>query len=383
MKQAVPFLNRVRVENYRSIASCEVAFTPLVVLLGPNGAGKSNFMDALRFVADALATTPADAVTRRGGLAEILRQVPEPTDQFSIDLEFRVATPEGLKQTGYGFTLGRDTTGRRPLVVKEEHCVIHQGQDKESRFDVLAGLIVDGGGIERERLYLPVAAAQGDFSEVYYGLREMLFHHLDTDEMRQFQSDQRTGRVGFSGENIGTVLGELAFRYPVFKSRVDDYLQAIVPGALGMDQRVYGTRSTVELRTNRGTQPFGPDAISEGTLQAAGVLATLFQPAVLDGQATLIAIEEPETALHPAAIGALFDALTEASERVQIIITTQSADLLDHDDFDASWVRVVTMDGGLTIIGDIDEAVRKVVDERLATLGELMRDRQLRPRDSE
>ncbi|WP_442811535.1 MULTISPECIES: AAA family ATPase [unclassified Streptosporangium] len=45
---------------------------------------------------------------------------------------------------------------------------------------------------------------------------------------------------------------------------------------------------------------------------------------VLDGQTKLVVIEEPETALHPAAAGALFDALTEASERAQVVITTQT-----------------------------------------------------------
>ncbi|GII95052.1 AAA family ATPase [Sinosporangium siamense] len=382
MTQAVPFLSRVKVANYRSIASCDVSFIPLVVLLGPNGAGKSNFIDALRFVADALETTPATAVTQRGGLTEILRQVPEPTDHFSIDLEFTISTPGGAKHGEYGFVLGHDSGARRPFVVKSERCVVRQGQE-ETRFDVQAGLIVGGGGIERDRLYLPVAAAQGSFTEIFYGLRGMLFHHLDTEKMRAFQSDQRTGRIGPSGEDIGTVLGELAFRHPVFKSRIDDYLKAIVPGVEGMDQRVYGTRSTVELRTRQRREPFGPDAISEGTLHAAGVLAALFQPAVLDAEASLIAIEEPETALHPAATGAMFDALTEASERVQVVITTQSPDLLDHDDFDPGWVRVVTMENGVTLIGDIDDAGRKVVEERLATLGELMRGRQLRPRGAE
>jgi predicted ATPase len=152
---------------------------------------------------------------------------------------------------------------------------------------------------------------------------------------------------------------------------------------VSIDQRVIDGYSTVELHTRDGSPPFGPNAISEGTLHAAGVLAALFQPAVLKGQATLVAIEEPETALHPAAAGALFDALTEACERVQVIVATQSDDLIDHDDFDLSWVRVVTMSGGVTVIGEIDEPLRRMVDDRLATLGELMRDRQLRPKGAE
>ena len=52
--QPVPFVRRVRARNYRSIADCDVTLGPLTVLLGFNAAGKSNFLDVLRFVADAL-----------------------------------------------------------------------------------------------------------------------------------------------------------------------------------------------------------------------------------------------------------------------------------------------------------------------------------------
>jgi hypothetical protein len=38
------FLHRVRLENYKSIAHCDVELKDLTFLVGPNGAGKSNFI---------------------------------------------------------------------------------------------------------------------------------------------------------------------------------------------------------------------------------------------------------------------------------------------------------------------------------------------------
>ncbi|MEU1877223.1 AAA family ATPase [Streptosporangium sp. NPDC020072] len=73
--------------------------------------------------------------------------------------------------------------------------------------------------------------------------------------------------------------------------------------------------------------------------------------------------EEPETALHPAAAGALFDALTEASEFVQVVITTQSAELLDRDGIDPASVRVVAMENGATVVGEIDGVSRALLEE--------------------
>lgn len=49
MSSAV-FLQRVVLNNYRSIKECSVSLGPLTFLVGPNGAGKSNFLDALRLL---------------------------------------------------------------------------------------------------------------------------------------------------------------------------------------------------------------------------------------------------------------------------------------------------------------------------------------------
>ena len=61
------FLTRVVLENYKSIAHGDVRLGPLNYLVGPNGAGKSNFLDALRFVADALTHSVEQALCARGG----------------------------------------------------------------------------------------------------------------------------------------------------------------------------------------------------------------------------------------------------------------------------------------------------------------------------
>ncbi|WP_326638993.1 AAA family ATPase [Streptosporangium sp. NBC_01755] len=391
MGQAIPFLRRVRVKNYRSIASCDVSFTPLLVLLGPNAAGKSNFLDALRFVVDALETTPTDAVMKRGGLDEVSRRVQRDTEAFGIFLEFVIQADEEPLSVTYGFTINRDPTGRRSLLVVGEQCTVRGTQPRssfeEASFFMTHGLFnqTGDGGIEPDRLYLPLAATQGIFSEVYRRLRSMLFYHLDVGLMRRVQPRFAGTALDDAGGRLGSVLGTLAHRYPVFKKRIDDYMCAIVPGAVGVDERVLDTYSTVELRTRHGDQElaFGPEAMSEGTLRAAGLLTALFQPAVLGGDVSLIGIEEPETSLHPAAAGALFDALSEASERVQLVVTTQSADLLDRDDFDPASVRVVTMADGLTTISEIDEVSRRIIDDGHATLGELMRSSQLRPKETE
>jgi predicted ATPase len=63
-----PFLERVRIRGFKSIAFCDVALEPLTILVGRNASGKSNFLDALGFLRDALLYNLAEAILRRGGM---------------------------------------------------------------------------------------------------------------------------------------------------------------------------------------------------------------------------------------------------------------------------------------------------------------------------
>ncbi len=67
-------ITRVVLKNYKSIAKCDVRLRPLMFLVGPNGSGKSNFLDALRFVSDALNTSLDHALHDRGGIQEVRRR---------------------------------------------------------------------------------------------------------------------------------------------------------------------------------------------------------------------------------------------------------------------------------------------------------------------
>ena len=111
------------------------------------------------------------------------------------------------------------------------------------------------------------------------------------------------------------MLATLAVEYGSAKTRIDAYLSAIAHGATGIEARDAGGYKTVVLNTSVDGEvfEFGSEAMSEGTVRSAAVLAALFQPDSLSGQLPLIGIEEPEIALHPAAAGVLFDALAEAT----------------------------------------------------------------------
>lgn len=391
---AVPFITRVRIRNYKSIASCDVRLGPLTILVGPNGSGKSNFLDALAFLSRAVATTPAEAIESRGGLPEILRRVPDPAESFSIAIDATIPaeSPQFPRiDVSYEFVIGLPRQlGTRDFEVIREACELRSdGQVWLFRVERGKAEIESPGqraGVafyEPDRLYLLVAAGQSPFAPVFARLRAMPFFNFAPEVIRPPQSPTTGATLGLRGEHLGDVLAALNADGREYKQRIDAYLRAIVPGCVGVDAQHIGQYMSFSMRAHAGSGgkmvTFGPRAMSEGTIRAAALLAALFQPWALDGRIRLVGIEEPELALHPSAAGILFGALDEASEHVQVIAVSHSADLLDREDLNVSAIRAVTMQDGLTVIGEVDDASREIVKRKLFTLGELMRGNQISP----
>ena len=112
---------------------------------------------------------------------------------------------------------------------------------------------------------------------------------------------------------------------------------------------------------------FPIDQESDGTLRVLALLAALYQKAPNH----LIAIEEPELSIHPGALAVLSEVIEEAATRSQVIITTQSPDLISR--FHADQLRVVEMVDGETHIGPIDEGQRESINKQLFSGGDLLR----------
>jgi predicted ATPase len=382
-----PFLKRVVLKNYKSIAGCAVDLEPLTFLVGPNGSGKSNFLDALRFTSDSLRSSLDHALRDRGGIAEVRRRSGGHPTHFGIRLEFQLLSVTGH----YAFRIGaRPKSGYE---VQTEECVIHGARD--SRFLVRAGRIesfelagkrgsVIPPAATRDRLYLVNASGVPEFRPIYDALSTMGFYNLNPDRIRDLQSPDSGELLMRDGGNLTSLLRKFAEGGGTRKKRIEEYLAAVVPGVHGVGVRNVGPKETIEFRQEvaGSSDPwrFLAANMSDGTLRALGILVALFQsrnsgtPGV-----PLVGMEEPEAALHPAAVGALLDALREASKSTQVVVTTHSPDLLDSADLTAELLLAVHSGKGATQIAPIDTASREVVRKGLYTPGELLRLGQLSP----
>ena len=385
-----PFITRVQLRNYKSIARCDVELGPLSILVGPNGSGKSNFLDALHFTYGALLWPLAEVLSERGGMREVLRRSGERPDNFSIMLDF--ALPDISMKGTYGFELKTRTGGGAE--VNKEVCEVWQlGSDSGPlRLVVERGEIIESTiktQLPRpfaDRLFLVSASNTEELWPVYNALTEMRFYKFDLDVLRTPQPPESgTFLHTPNGHNLPGVLGAMEQTDPLTFKRIQQYMSVIVPGlesASRLEIPVVN-QETIQFKQKFGDrgnpQIFTPVNMSDGTLRALAVLTSLLQGG--DFPPSLIEFEEPETALHSAAAGVLWDALTDGCDRAQVLVSTQSPDLLDRDDIPINAILAADMEAGKTEIAPIVESSRQILQERLATPGELLRQNRLSPVD--
>lgn len=377
------FIRRVLLKNYKSIAACDVQLQPLTFLVGRNGSGKSNFLDALRFVADALNSTLEHAIRDRGGINDVRRRSHGHPKHFSIRLEFTL--PEG--RTGY-YAFRIRTRSPAGYEVQTEACSIQNESctAPETYFRVESGTVTDTSvevapPAATDRLYLVNASGLPEFRPVYEALSRMGFYNLNPDKIRDLQAPDPGDVLMRDGGNLTSVLTQLA---PTVKKDIEEYLEDVVPGVHAVDVKALGPMATLEFRQkiagDKYPWRFLSNNMSDGTLRVLGILVALFQ-GNHDAQkrVPLVGIEEPEIALHPAAAGVLLDALRDASHKTQVITTSHSPDLLEDKHLDVDSILAVEAHDGNTVIAPVDEVSRSVVRDKLFTIGELLRKDQLQP----
>ena len=375
------FLRRVVLRNYKSIGLCDVRLGPLTYLVGVNGSGKSNFLDALHLVRDALTTSLDNALNERGGLSEVRRRSSGHPTHFGIRLEFALRTGE---QGHYAFNIG--ALKGRGYEVQTEECALG-GIGRGPFFRIERGTIRASSeaafpAVTADRLALVAASGLTAFRPLFDALAAMGFYNLNPKLMRELQKPQEGRLLKPAGENIASVIGHLERVAPAQLQMVQEYLQTVVPMVHGLERKQVGPMETLEFRQDMAgaKHPWRFLALnmSDGTLRALGVLVALFQ-GTPDYAPTLVGIEEPETALHPAASAALREALARAARQTQVLVTSHSPDLLDDRTLSADAFLAVVFEGGETRIAPLDVASRSTMREQLFSAGELLRLNQLAP----
>jgi predicted ATPase len=340
-----PELDYITVRGFKSIASVEkLALGPITVLVGPNGSGKSNFVGVFSFLHAIREGRLQDYVRKAGGAEQLLYFGSKVTGEIHIHVSFR----EEVNQ----YALSLKPTDDDSLYLADERVYFWDKKryPKKPHEELLAR---EGGreaGIS-DRNVRRVA----DWVRLHLASWR-LYHVHDTSDsspMRKTAQLDDNDYLRPDGSNLP------AFLYLLQRKHADAYelirrsVQRVAPFFDDFELRPDPlNEDTIRLawKHKNSDQYFGASTLSDGTLRFIA-LATLFlQPEKF--RPSVILVDEPELGLHPYAITMLASLIRMASEKTQVIVSTQSPLLLDH--FQPEDVLVADLVGGSTQFTRLD-----------------------------
>jgi predicted ATPase len=368
----VPKIREIQIKDYKSIGQAVVRLADFTALVGPNGVGKSNFVDALAFVQECLADSIELAFKNRGGIGAVRRRSGgHPTHigiRVTVDLDSETAAD-------YSFEIAAKQKER--FRVAKERCAITRLFGSTDSFSTERGVFQEGipglrPQVAPDRLALFAASATDEYRPLYDFLTSIRTYSIAPEQLRELQEPDAGTFLTRNGSNAAAVLKRLKDEDDESYLRVCRLLAQVVRGVHEVDHRAVGHRETLQFRQDVGLKhPWKFDALSmsDGTLRMLGLLLAVYQP----DTPPVVAIEEPEATVHPAASEVLTGILIDAAKKSQVVITTHSPDILDHKELRDEQIRVVTKQEGRTLIAPLAATSRQAIRDHLYTPGELLR----------
>ena len=387
-----PFIERMIIKNYKSIAYCDVRLGALQFLVGRNGSGKSNFLDALAFIRDSLEINNVEkACDMRGTLFMLAhRNYLGSSRPLGMRLEFNLA--DGTNGI-FAFELENEYVfaQRGEFKIIRELCVIKRNNEEIAKYETRDGKIQHENPerfppVFPDRFYLQSMNGFDEYRPIYDALHNMQIYNFNPKSIPRIDDIKQNPVLMPDGSNIASVMYDLL---PKTQTRIKEYLRNIVPSisklqTLPLFDTIQSERSQNKVFFMFNGEPdhmhFSPNEMSDGTMRALCVLTALLEKRKGDKNKSpvLIGIEEPETGLHARAAGALLYALREASDIRQVIVATHSPDLLD-DKIPTSQILPVELKDAETIVAPMDDISVEMLRDHLSTAGELLRQEQLNP----
>ncbi|MBI4557043.1 MAG: AAA family ATPase [Candidatus Hydrogenedentes bacterium] len=353
-------LEYLHIEDFKSLKSVKWYPGALNVVIGPNASGKSNLLSALEMISAAARGKLGDYVQLQAGIGALLWNgegravgvaVRFRNDNILRDVRELLPRSDISGPISYRFELTRLGQSPNYTVEKEDWRLFGMTSGKVSEALVeylltrgLQELKIDGKdsdelhldtrNLSREEVALSLPLPVDDHTRPLILTKEYLaswgiFQNFRSDPespIRQPLIARYSTQVSVDGDNLASVLHTLYERDKEFAQEIDVGMNAAFGEAYESltfppvaDQRV---QLSIRWKGLQGAH--ASHIISDGTLRFLYLLAILAQP----DPPALIAIDEPETGLHPRMLPIIAEYAEEASNRTQVVITTHSPEFL-------------------------------------------------------
>jgi predicted ATPase len=307
-------IRNISIHGYKSIRELNsLTLTNMNVLIGANGAGKSNFISFFRLLARLMAGELNYYVAKSGGPDALLHYGRKRTPQMSAEMYFG----------SNGYKLALEPTQSNTLIFAREAFY----------WDYNRGTFALGSGHAETQSASGQHAKIADY--VVPAVRSWIVYHFhDTSEsapMKQPCALNDNAWLRPDASNLAAYLYLLREQYPDHYRRIVDTIRLVAPFFSDFQLRPNPLDpNTIQLEWNeKGSDfPFLGHHLSDGSLRFICLTTVLLQPDKLM-PATLL-FDEPELGLHPYAIELLAALMQQAAVRHQLIVSTQSVELLNQ-----------------------------------------------------
>lgn len=309
-------VHSLSVTGYKSIRDLrDFSLSNLNVLIGANGAGKSNFISLFRLLNEMYEKNLQVYVQLQGGPDALLHFGRETTDKLHAEFYFA--------KNGYKFDLV-PTADNRLIFLNEESWfggVFYDSTPSKSL----------GSGHDESKLkdakdkYSPYVRESVSSWRVYH------FHDAgEKAKVKQRHSVTDNLRLKSDAANLAAYLRMLREEHEDSYQRIVDTIRLVAPFFGDFVYRE-GIQEKIELEWTQHGRPDTPlqaHMLSDGTLRFICLSTLLLQPIKLLPETVII--DEPELGLHPYAITVLSEIFKQVSEQKQLIVSTQSVELVNE-----------------------------------------------------
>lgn len=329
-------IQSIRFDNFLSFGpgSDRSDLRDLNVLIGPNGAGKSNVVEALEL----LRATPTDfaaAIRDGGGAQEWLWKGPSEAAAATLDTVIEI--PDRPDWDPLRHRLVFSVLRTRVEILEESIETLSPSPEREVRryYRLPHGIVMSRFGTISTPAFGDRATPLRSDQSILAQLRDpyrapplgRIFGSIQTfrewtfgryTHLRQPQrADLPEDHLLPDASNLALILLQIEH---VDGRRFNDLLKRFLPRFDRMSTLVSGNTVQFFLHETGLSTPISASRLSDGTLRFIAILATLLTP----NPPSLVCIEEPELGLHPDALTIVAELLVEASDRMQVVVTTHS-----------------------------------------------------------
>jgi predicted ATPase len=309
-------LEKIHIKGYKSIKKMDLDIKDLNVLIGSNGSGKSNFISLFKFLRQLAEQRLQNSVRQLGGAERILHYGSRETPFMTLELNF--------SPNFYNILLSG--TQNDSLFIVKEQVGFEQANDDKPLWTVIGS-----GKIESELEKIAPKISVADYVSRFLNSWRV-YHFHDTSDNAAVKKNNKINDNLFLKEdaaNLAAFLYRMKAENPKHYERIVKTIQLVVPMFKDFLLRPdpFNTEMIrLEWFDKKSDSPFIASDFSDGSLRFICLATMLLQP----NRPDLILLDEPELGLHPSAINILAGLLRKASHLSQLIVATQSANLVSQ-----------------------------------------------------